>query len=107
MTVPLPTNPFTSGPVILTPKRFIRALPVIDAFEWWASSAARHLRDELNLDLYERLDKKSIVAIARQYPSVVDEWVRMREGQPAHRVRAPRTLGSQEAREWKVLERSS
>src|SRR4051812_20856436 len=67
----------------LFPKRFLRNLPVLDAFEWWEQLGASRLRTDLDYDLMTRVSKHEIVAEARKHPEIVEEWIRMREVQPA------------------------
>ena len=81
--VDLPRNPFSGGPILLVPARFLRDLPVVNASDWWESSEAAQLRADLNLDVMERVDKATIVRIAREHPEAVDAWVRSQEQRPA------------------------
>ena len=78
-TVELPTNPSTGGPVLLVPKRFLRDLPAINGQDWWDAARSTELRDEMNADMLRRVDKKTIVRLARRHPEHVEAWVRARE----------------------------
>jgi hypothetical protein len=74
----LPQNPVTGGPVLLTPKRFLRELPSLDAEDWW-EFVEPELRDDLNLEIGSRLRKKEIVQLARRHPDLVRRWTEARE----------------------------
>ncbi|GAA4048733.1 hypothetical protein [Agromyces indicus] len=74
----LPTNPVTGGPVLLTPKRFLRELPTLNADDWW-NYVEPELREDLNLDIGSRLPKARIVALARSHPHLVRQWSAARE----------------------------
>lgn len=74
----LPVNPTTGQPILLTPKRFLRELPTLNAYDWW-DYVEPGLRDDLNLDIGTRLPKASIVALARQHPDLVRAWTEARE----------------------------
>ncbi len=78
--VRLPTNPENGLPVILTPRRFLRKLPSLDAYDFWASSEAVQLRADLNYDISSNVRKKDIVDLARRDPEAVQNWTRAREG---------------------------
>lgn len=81
--VHLPTNPKTGGPLLLTPTRFLRDLPVLNAENWWVSDEARQLRRELDLELITNVRKKDIVALARRNPESVTAWTKRMERQGA------------------------
>jgi hypothetical protein len=75
----LPQNPYTEGPVLLAPKRFLRDLPVLNAYDWWESSEAEELRNDLNLEVMGKVDKATILDLARKHPEAVASWVAHRE----------------------------
>lgn len=77
--VDLPTNPDNGLPILLTPRRFLRSLPTLDSNDFWASSEAAQLRASLNFFVSTKVNKKDIVALARQDPEAVDRWTRSRE----------------------------
>lgn len=81
--VELPTNPATGGPLLLLPERFLKDLPAINADDWWESSRATELRDELNAEIVGKVRKRDIVNQARRRPELVEAWVREREGEAA------------------------
>ena len=75
----LPTNPDNGGPVLLVPKRFLRALQTLDASDFWGSTEAEQLRADLNFSISGSASKKQIVELARRDPDAVDRWTRSRE----------------------------
>ncbi|MGC5584133.1 hypothetical protein [Ornithinimicrobium sp. W1665] len=75
----LPENPFYEGRgILLTPKRFVRQLPVLGSDDWY-EYIDTELRDDLNLAISENLNKARIVEIARSNPQLVRSWVESRE----------------------------
>jgi hypothetical protein len=78
--VRVPTNPENGLAVMLTPKRFLRKLPSLEAYDFWDSSEAAQLRADLNYDISSNVRKKDIVALARRDPEAVQNWTRAREG---------------------------
>jgi hypothetical protein len=81
--VEVPTNPATGGPLLLVPQRFLRDLPVLNAYDWWASSENEQLRLDMNYDIMTRVNKATIVAAARAHPEAVRAWTIAKESQPA------------------------
>ncbi|HEX4670538.1 MAG TPA: hypothetical protein VH275_11270 [Solirubrobacterales bacterium] len=67
----LPKNPVEDRPVLLVPKRFLRRLPTLDAEDWWGWYV---LKSGINIDLLEKVDKKSIVEEASRNADAVKEW---------------------------------
>jgi hypothetical protein len=66
--VALLPNPATKGGVLLTPRRFLRDIPVLepeDFWDWASLSESQSLRDDLNFDLSESLTASQKVARAR------------------------------------------
>ncbi len=72
----LPTNPFTGGPVLLVPSRFLRRLPTLNADDWWQFHGARA---DLNIKILEAADKAEIVRQAWMNRKSVDEFIVQRE----------------------------
>lgn len=70
----LPVDPESDVPVLLTPKRFLRELPTLNT-GGWKEFVNSELRDDLNLRISEKLDKKTIIRLARQYPDRLRQWV--------------------------------
>ena len=75
----LPTNPYNKGPVLLVPRRFLRDLPTINAEDWWENYEAERIRDDVNYEVMGKVDKRTIVSIARRRPQEVAEWVEAQE----------------------------
>ena len=98
--VPLPRNPISGGPVLLSPSRFLRQLPVMspeDFFEWGASNQNDAIRGEFNYDVARRLRKEDIVSLARSHPDFIRRWARAREAttaRPYDTERDPEHLAS-------------
>jgi hypothetical protein len=78
----LPYNRFNNKPILLTPARFLKELPVINAEEWWENYEAEQLRLDMNYDVLGKVNKKKIVDAARRNPEAVRAWVQKREQQP-------------------------
>jgi hypothetical protein len=78
-----PVNPFTEGPLLFVPKRFLRQLPTLNAEAWWTSFENEQLRQDVNYEVMGAVDKKTIVAIARRNPGAVRSWMSRKEGEPA------------------------
>ena len=81
--VMVPTNPFTGGPLLFAPNRFLRDLPVLNARDWWNAFENERLRQDLNYEIMGNVDKATIVAAARENPDVVRTWTMKKEGEPA------------------------
>jgi hypothetical protein len=78
----LPKNPFTGGPILLVPQRFLRDLPILNANDWWDSSEAEQLRNDLNIEVMGKVSKDEIIELARKHPEAVAAWVQSREAAP-------------------------
>ncbi|WP_159792340.1 hypothetical protein [Puerhibacterium puerhi] len=85
----LPVNKITGRPVILTPKRFLRELPTLNARDWW-HFAEHDLRADVNLDISLSVDKKLIIDLARSHAEKVREWTEKREDQPSYPYKVDR-----------------
>ena len=81
--VEVPTNPFTQGPLLFVPDRFLRDLPVLNADDWWENYENERLREDLNYEILGRVDKKTIVETARRHPDAVRRWTRKKEKESA------------------------
>ncbi|HEY0702293.1 MAG TPA: hypothetical protein VGD60_05955 [Candidatus Acidoferrales bacterium] len=77
--VSVPTNPCTNGPLLLVPKRFLQDLPVLNAREWWNFYQAERLRQDVNYEIMGKVDKKTIVELARKNPDAVRRWTEEKE----------------------------
>jgi hypothetical protein len=81
--VQVPTNPYTQGPLLFVPRRFLRDLPTLNAEDWWNNYENEQLRTDVNYEIMERVDKATIVAAARQHPEAVRAWTQQKERQTA------------------------
>lgn len=79
----LPTNPFTKGPLLLVPQRFLDTLPAINKDDWWDALESERLREDMSYEVLGNVDKERIVRAARGNPAFVHEWANERENQPA------------------------
>lgn len=77
--VRLPTNPETSGPILLVPSRFLRELPTLNADDWWNDFEDSRLRDDVNYQIMGNVSKKTIIAEARAHPEAVRSWTEQKE----------------------------
>ncbi len=79
--VDLPTNPFTNGPILLVPERFLNKLPILNADDWWDAYENERLRTDMNYEVLGNVDKQTIVRSARSNPDFVREWTIRKEGE--------------------------
>lgn len=77
--VEVPTNPYTEGPLLFVPQRFLRPLPVLNAYEWWDWYESERLRTDLNYEVMGNVDKATIIRAAQRNPSAVRRWTTERE----------------------------
>lgn len=80
--VKLPINPINRHPIILVPESFLDYLPEINSEDFWdylVSFENERLRSDLNYDIAKRVDKKTIVSIARIYPVIVRRYTDRKE----------------------------
>lgn len=82
-TAVLPTNPFSGGPILLVPLRFLDVLPAINKEDWWDALEAERLREDFSYEVLGNVDKERIVAAARSNPDYVHEWANEKEREPA------------------------
>lgn len=68
----LPVNPFTAGPIILTPRKFLRRLPTLNAEDWWQFYG---VKAGLNVQVMEGADKQEIVRQANFHRTDVWQFV--------------------------------
>jgi hypothetical protein len=81
--VQVPTNPFTGGPLLFVPQRFLKDLPVLNAEDWWVHYESELLRQDLNYEILGHVDKSTIVEAARQNPEAVRRWTLQKEAESA------------------------
>lgn len=60
----------------------MRDLPTLNAVDWWNYYEAKMLRDDVNYDILGKVDKKSIIEVAKKNPGLVREWSTEREKTP-------------------------
>ena len=77
--VDVPTNPYTGGPLLFVPSRFLRDLPTLNADDWWSYFQNEQLRTDINYEILRNVDKATIVAKARANPESVRQWTIDRE----------------------------
>lgn len=70
----LPINPYNNYPILLTPERFIRDKPSLNAEEWFEAYQAEQLRLDVNYEVLQNVNKKLIVETARTHPKEVRTW---------------------------------
>lgn len=78
--VDLPLNPYLSrrAPVLLTPKRFLRDMPVVTANGFWKFAWNTHsaeLRTHFNDAIARHVDRREKAKLARQNPGIVAEYL--------------------------------
>jgi hypothetical protein len=69
----LPRNPYNNRPILLVPRRYLQTLPTIDPYDFWEfcfDNANETLRDEYSQDITKRVDKATIVDLARRHPDL-------------------------------------
>ena len=72
--VEAPTNPYTGGPFLFVPQRFLNDLPTLNADDWWDHYENEELRDDLNYEIMGRVNKATIIEVARLHPESVRQW---------------------------------
>jgi hypothetical protein len=77
--VSVPTNPVTGRPILFVPARFLRDLPTLNADDWFDDYQNERLRTDVNYEIMTKVDKATIVAIARQNPEMVRDWTEKKE----------------------------
>lgn len=78
----LPTNPYTSKPVLLIPKDFLRPLPTINAEDFWEycwDGYSDDLRARFGDDISKRVNKKTIIQFAAERPDLREYYVHAKE----------------------------
>jgi hypothetical protein len=83
---PLPRNPINGKPLMLVPRRYLRRLPTIDPRDFWDYCYDNHnevLRQRYGDDIAHRVDKKTIVDLARAQPGFRASYMRRKEAEGA------------------------
>ncbi|KOT58979.1 hypothetical protein ADK43_17655 [Streptomyces rimosus subsp. rimosus] len=81
-TFELPINPYIDKPVILTPERFLRQMPVATPDGFWSyawSTAGAELRGDLTFDIARNVGRREKARLARQNPDIVALYLRQLE----------------------------
>lgn len=76
--VDLPRNPFNNKPILLVPKKFLKALPTIELNGFWDycfDNENETLRNHFNNDVSSKVDKKTIVEVAKTYSTLRDNYI--------------------------------
>ena len=81
--VDLPTNPFTNGPLLLVPERFLDRLPTLNPEDFWEAYENEFLRTDMSYEVLRNVDKARIIQAARSNPDFVREWTIRKEEEPA------------------------
>jgi hypothetical protein len=80
----LPKNPYNGGPVILLPKKFLASINALNSDDFsdfcWIQYDD-NIRDQFNVDLKSKMDKASIVDMARQNPDWVNSYLQFKQDQ--------------------------
>jgi hypothetical protein len=81
--VDLPLNPFKKDRgIILVPKEFLRELPTInpdDFFDYCWDNRNEELRDQFSIEIKSKVDKKTIIDIAKKHREWVNEYEKSRD----------------------------
>ena len=78
----LPTNPYTSDPILLVPKDYLRPLPTINPDDFWGycyETETALLRREFGEEITSNVDKETIVKFARDHPELRERYVKTKE----------------------------
>ena len=84
----LPINPYNGMGILLAPRRYLRALPTINADDFWDYCFTREnatLRAQFSYDVTSRVNKTEIIELARRCPDLLQKYlkdVEGRDGQP-------------------------
>lgn len=74
----LPANPYYNQPVLLTPHRFLRTIPVAESNAFWAwawKNEGEQLRGDFNYDIATNVPARVRASLARQNPAVVTRFL--------------------------------
>lgn len=78
----LPLNPYNNGPILLVPEDYLRALPTINADNFWDYCYDIQndlIRREFGDDITRNVDKATIVEFARRHPELRKRYVGAKE----------------------------
>ncbi len=74
----LPINPKNSKAILLVPQNFLDELPEINSSNFWdylCNYENKRLRNDFNFDISQKVDKKTIVEIARNHPDLLKKYI--------------------------------
>ena len=80
----LPRNPYSTKPILLVPRQYLRSLPTINSDDFWEycySNENETLRIEYSQDITRHVDKKKIIDFARRHPEMRRRYIAEREVQ--------------------------
>lgn len=78
----LPTNPRTKGPILLCPERFLARLPELNALNWFYDNQNEDVRQQVNIEVGQKVRKEKIVEVARRHPDRVRRWANEQTTRP-------------------------
>lgn len=78
-----PVNPANGRPLLLVPARFLRWLPTLNAHDWFDWYESEQMKLDLNYKVMGTVDKKTIIALARRTPRLIQQYSAVRESQPS------------------------
>lgn len=84
--VSLPRNPVTGKAVLLMPRRYLRALPSINADDFWQYCFINEndtLRRDFGRDVTSHVPKREIIAFARRHVMLLPGYLKYREHEKA------------------------
>jgi hypothetical protein len=74
--VELPLNPFKNTGILLVPKKFLTVIPEINADDFYSSILySQTLRNDLNFEIDQNLNKEEIVRLALENYDLVKEYI--------------------------------
>lgn len=78
----LPLNPYNGRPILLVPHEYLRALPTINADDFWDycyTNENETLRTEFSYDITRRVNKQEIVGLARRRTDLLMNYIQYAE----------------------------
>jgi len=82
----LPRNPYNNQPILLVPRRYLRDLPTMNPDGFWEYcyyNENETLRTEFSFDVATRVDKATIVELARKHPHLLQSYADALDGSTA------------------------
>lgn len=75
----LPVNSANGQPILLTPERFIRDQPTLNAEAWFDYYQHEQFRQDTSYEILTNVDKTLIVNTARQHAQEVRDWTELQQ----------------------------